>query len=457
MSEAIRNKWIVMRYFKEIMTEGNLSTIYELMAPDFVFTLPTHPEPYHGPDGFKELVTMLHGCFPDFFIRAEDMIASDDMVVTRWRGGGTHLGAAIHTVAGDVPANGRHFEIDGISWHRMRDGQIVEVIGHEDTIGMFQQLGIAPSPRTASTSEQNLALACRYFDELLNQGRWSVMNELLTEDFRFKLPTDHAVSGQEALRGYISYLRNAFPDLKYEVVRQAAEGNKVAMRWRLTGTQKGEFNGVPPTGNHVDEYGIDMFEFWNGKIRSVDVVANQWGLNNQMLARPAAPPDLAPEQNNAIAEKFFDSVWNKGDFSVLFSLVAPEAEDHSTVGGLPTTEKGSAHFRAIVTMFRSAMPDIKLTIDDEVYAGDKVVHRWILTGTDTGGVMGMPPTNKNLTFTGITTVRMKGGKIIERWANVDELGLLQQLGVAPPPPPPPSGMAASEPAAEATHAAKRRD
>ncbi len=85
-------------------------------------------------------------------------------------------------------------------------------------------------------------------------------------------------------------------------------------------------------------------------------------------------------------------------------------------------------------MFRHGMPDIKLTIDDEVYTGDRVVHRWTMTGTDTGGLMGMPASGKKLTFTGITTVRMVDGKIVERWANVDELGLLQQLGIAPPPP-----------------------
>ncbi len=142
----------------------------------------------------------------------------------------------------------------------------------------------------------------------------------------------------------------------------------------------------------------------------------------------------SPEANNAIAEKFFNSVWNKGDFSVLDSLISPDAIDHSTVGGKPKTEKGSASFRAIVSMFRSAMPDIKLTIEDEVFTDDRVVHRWILTGTDTGGVMGMPPSGKELTFSGTTIVRMADGKIIERWANVDELGLLQQLGVVPPPP-----------------------
>ena len=142
----------------------------------------------------------------------------------------------------------------------------------------------------------------------------------------------------------------------------------------------------------------------------------------------------SPEANNAIAEKFFNSVWNKGDFSVLDTLIAPDADDHSTVGGKPKTEKGSASFRAIVGMFRAAMPAIQLTIDDEVYACDQGVRRWHLVGTDTGGVMGMPPSGKQLTCGGTTIVRMGDGQIVERWANVDELGLLQQLGVVPPPP-----------------------
>jgi steroid delta-isomerase-like uncharacterized protein len=142
---------------------------------------------------------------------------------------------------------------------------------------------------------------------------------------------------------------------------------------------------------------------------------------------------LSPEQNNAIAEKFFGSVWNKGDFRVLDTLISPDALDHSTVGGKMTAERGSGSFRGIVSMFRQAMPDIQLRIDDEVYAGDKVVHRWNMTGTDTGGVMGMPPSGKTLTFTGTTIVRMEDGKITERWAIVDELGLLQQLGVIPSP------------------------
>lgn len=231
---------------------------------------------------------MLHGCFPDFYITPQDMVAFDDMVVTRWKGGGTFLGGPIHTVAGDIPANGRAFEIDGMSWHRIgKDGRILEVIGHEDTISMFQQLGIAPSPRSTTTPEQNVATAKRYVNELINKGDFSKIDEILAEDVQFKLMQAPNLVGRAAVRGQIEQMRRAFTNLNLEVVRELANENKVALRWRWTGTHSGEFNGVPASGNKVDEYGIDMFEFWNGKIRTINVVANQLGLTNQLRATPA--------------------------------------------------------------------------------------------------------------------------------------------------------------------------
>src|SRR5689334_8913808 len=177
---SFQNKYISIRYFKEIMTEGSLATLYELIAPEHIFTLPTHPDPYRGPDGFKELVTMLHSCFPDFYIHPQDMVAFGDTVVTRWIGGGTHMGAAIKTVVGDIPASGHTFTIDGMSWQRFKDGKIIETLGNEDTVGMFSQLGIIPSALSATTPEQNIATARRYFDELMNQGNLDLINEIMT-------------------------------------------------------------------------------------------------------------------------------------------------------------------------------------------------------------------------------------------------------------------------------------
>jgi steroid delta-isomerase-like uncharacterized protein len=141
---------------------------------------------------------------------------------------------------------------------------------------------------------------------------------------------------------------------------------------------------------------------------------------------------LSPEENNKIAVRFFDEAWNNGNFAVLDELTSSDTLDHSTLHG--QTEKGTDSFRQIITMFRSGFPDIHLTIEDEIYTGDRVVHRWTLRGTHTAPFMGIPPTNTKVEFTGTTIVRMEDGKLAERWSNVDMMRLLQQLGVVPPPP-----------------------
>jgi len=141
---------------------------------------------------------------------------------------------------------------------------------------------------------------------------------------------------------------------------------------------------------------------------------------------------MTPEENNAIARHFFDSAWNKGDFSVLDTLLTPASMDYSTLHGAP--EQGSDSFRNIIGTFRAAFPDIHLTIDDEIYTGDKVVHRWTLRGTHQAPFMGLPPAGKKVEFTGTTIVQMRDGKIAARWSNLDMMRLMQQLGAVPPPP-----------------------
>lgn len=280
---TLQNKYIAMRYFSEIMTGGNLATLYELLAPEFEFTLPTHPEPYRGPDGFKELVTMLHSCFPDFYIDARDMVASGDTVVVRWFGGGTHMGAAIKTVAGDIPASGRKFDIDGMSWMRIENGKIVEVVGHEDTVGMFSQLGIIPSALNATTPEENSVTMHRYFNEVMNEGKLEVIEEIMTPDFQFIIPTQPApITGYENMKGFVTYLRSAFPDITFTVLREIAEFNKTAARWSIKGTHKGEFLGMPATNKAIEDFGIDIFTFDGGKIKTVHVNENDFGLFQQL-------------------------------------------------------------------------------------------------------------------------------------------------------------------------------
>ena len=100
---AEENKAIARRYYREIMNEGNLAVIDELIAPDFVFSIPTHPEPFHGPEGFKQLVTMLHTAFPDLHLTVEHILGQGDTVVGHWTGSGTHTGGPLAYGDGRYP------------------------------------------------------------------------------------------------------------------------------------------------------------------------------------------------------------------------------------------------------------------------------------------------------------------------------------------------------------------
>jgi steroid delta-isomerase-like uncharacterized protein len=87
----------------------------------------------------------------------------------------------------------------------------------------------------------------------------------------------------------------------------------------------------------------------------------------------------------------------------------------------------------MVTMYRSAFPDMRVTIEDLVAEGDKVAARWSVTGTHRGELMGIPATGKRVTVTGIEINRFAGGKLVEHWESFDQLSMMQQLGVVPAP------------------------
>ncbi len=289
MSVSNKNKAISRQYFHRVMNALDKGTAHKVLAPEFVFTLPTHPEPFYGPEGFIGLVEMLHGAFPDFYINPQDMVAGDDWVITRWIGGGTHVGGALLTTKGNIEATGEFFEIDGMTWHTIKNGQIIESIGHEDTLGLMLQLGIIPStPDKPEDIEAHKKIVDQYFYEIMNKGNLDLVEEILDPNFAFIIPTQKdPIVGHKDFKGFVTYLRTAFPDIKFSELKQTAEKNKVAARWQIEGTHLGEFLGAPPSGNTISDFGIDIFTMRNGKIASVHVNENDFGLMQQMGVIPS--------------------------------------------------------------------------------------------------------------------------------------------------------------------------
>ena len=87
-----------------------------------------------------------------------------------------------------------------------------------------------------------------------------------------------------------------------------------------------------------------------------------------------------------------------------------------------------------VGVFHSAFPDFRVTLEDQIAEGKKVVNRWTVRGTHRGEFQGVAPTGKEVRFTGIhiSTINEEG-KLQESWENYDALGLMQQLGAIPAP------------------------
>lgn len=138
---------------------------------------------------------------------------------------------------------------------------------------------------------------------------------------------------------------------------------------------------------------------------------------------------MSIEENKAIAKQAVEAI-NAGDFSRLESLVTADGADHAVPPGMPPTRDSAIQF---LTMFRGAFPDLKYTLEDVIAEGDRVVQRATARGTMKGDFLGMPATGKSATWGEIHIVRVKDGKIVEHWASVDQLGMLQQLGLAPVP------------------------
>ena len=139
---------------------------------------------------------------------------------------------------------------------------------------------------------------------------------------------------------------------------------------------------------------------------------------------------MTPEEGRALINRFYDEGWNANNLDVYDELVTEDFLDHQAIPGLPPGREG---FKALNSMFRSAMPDVWVTVDDIITDGDKVAARWTSTGTHQGDLFGIPPTGAAVKITATVVYRTENGRLAEGWINRDDLGLMRQLGVVPTP------------------------
>ena len=138
---------------------------------------------------------------------------------------------------------------------------------------------------------------------------------------------------------------------------------------------------------------------------------------------------MSTEENKATERRHFEELWNQGNLAVADELFAITFLDQS----IQPPIHGLEALKHLITLYRTAFPDLYATIEDQIAEGDKVVNRLTIRGTHQGDLMGISPTGKQISVTGIVISRFDHGKIVEGWSNIDTLGLFQQLGVIPAP------------------------
>jgi steroid delta-isomerase-like uncharacterized protein len=131
------------------------------------------------------------------------------------------------------------------------------------------------------------------------------------------------------------------------------------------------------------------------------------------------------EENKTLARRSWEIVDN---LDTIEEIYAPDVVWHE-----PDQElRGIEEARQFVTTYKTALPDLNVTVEDVIGEGNQAVTRWTVRGTHQGEVEEFgPPTGRQVEIKGITIHRIEDGKIVEEWEGYDNLSILQQLGLAP--------------------------
>ena len=139
---------------------------------------------------------------------------------------------------------------------------------------------------------------------------------------------------------------------------------------------------------------------------------------------------MSETQNIAVIGRFLEEVINQGRLEVADEIVE---ENFVELDPLPGQRQGREGLKEVIAMLRSAFPDMHWVVDETISSDDKVVTRFTWTGTHRGNFMGIPATDRPVKVRGVVIDRLSAGKMADSRILMDNVSMLQQLGVMPAP------------------------
>ena len=135
--------------------------------------------------------------------------------------------------------------------------------------------------------QENIAVLGRFIEEVINQGRLDVADEIVEEDFVELDPLPGQQQGREGLKAVIAMMRAAFPDIHWVADETIAAGHKVVTRFTWTGTHRGPFLGIPATGKSVVVKGVVIDRLAGGRMADSRILMDTLGMMQQLGVIPA--------------------------------------------------------------------------------------------------------------------------------------------------------------------------
>jgi steroid delta-isomerase-like uncharacterized protein len=268
--------------------------------------------------------------------------------------------------------------------------------------------------------------------EAINTGEFEALGEVLAPDVITHYGSGEAVQGLEALGGLLAGF-SAFSDLIVTIDDLAVDGDRVGARYTSRGRQQGAFLGIPNTGRSVEFGGAGIHRIQDGKIAEVWTVDDWAALTRQLrAAQPAATVrtphhtmrEASPE--TVAGNKHTVSHWIDLANDRAFDRLSEDWAQDVTVNQGSDIEEvvGLDSLVALLKTFYVGMPDLVIDVEDVVGAGDIVFLRTSSHGTHAGELFGVPGSGRAVSYKGIATYYLDGGKITREWFNDDMFALM---------------------------------
>jgi steroid delta-isomerase-like uncharacterized protein len=302
----------------------------------------------------------------------------------------------------------------------------------------------------ADDLDANRALVVNFIEQVFNEGDSAAAGDYVTEAYLQNTPG--VESGIAALQASVDMFHAAFPDIQYTVTHLGAEGDLVAARLVITGTQDGEFMGIPASGRRVSAAAINFWRVEDGLLAEhwevVDTLTflQQLGVipGGQEAPEPSAEATEAPAfevtetaptadlaaENRAVVEQLYADVLNARDPEAAAGLIA-----QNFVWNNPFVAPGLEGYQGFYAVIFEAFPDVQREVGVSVADGDLVFVYNTITGTHLGGeqLYGIPPTGNAIRYDSAELFRLEEGLIVEQWDVADIVTLFGQIGLIPAP------------------------